>query len=299
MCRINVKSILLRYGAAGVLLFLIMPSVAIASEDNYEENDDYTTAFDLTSHKGNDLSKLNGPGYYNDGDWYKFTVGMNSTTLRVALTYDYIGSDNLDLSLYKDSAPDSPVFIANTNSTPGSLEVIDQDAEGGATYYIKVNGVAGIGTEYDLIWYDDDDGPEISDPNPADGATVSPDPAGKQLLQVVVSADTESCTIHYGTDTSTSASVAGTINGDYCEANIPYGADMLDNGTNYWYVEADNTTDTTRYPPAPSTLSFTVSGDKPKAMPWLMLLLNNKESQTIEREKGKAMPWLMLLLNGK
>ncbi|XOF32935.1 MAG: hypothetical protein ACL93V_13070 [Candidatus Electrothrix sp. YB6] len=300
MYRINVKTIRLGYEVLAVLLFLIMPSVAIALEDNYEENDDYTTAFDLTSHEGEDLSVLNGPGYYNDGDWYKITVGMNSTQVTVALTYTHEPGKGIDLFLYKDSAPNPPVYIADTEGEADGFEVIAEDAEGGATYYIKVNGEPDIGTEYDLIWNDDDNGPEISDPDPADGATVSPDPSGKQLLQVVVSADTESCTIHYGTDSNASNPIAGTITGDYCETNIPYSADMLDNGTNYWYVEADNETDTTRFP-STGTLSFTVSGteEKPKAMPWLMLLLNNKSSKPPAPKKGKAMPWLMLLLDGK
>jgi hypothetical protein len=141
--------------------------------------------------------------------------------------------------------------------------------------------------------------PEISNPSPADGASVAAGSSG-QLLQVEVSNAT-GCTFHYGVDTSTTAPVVGTINGAYCEATVPYGADMTDNGTNYWYVEAESAVTSTpiRYP-STDTLSFTVSitqDKKPIITPMLMLLLQGQNNSTPpSTTSGKAMPWLMLLL---
>ncbi|RWX45254.1 hypothetical protein H206_00832 [Candidatus Electrothrix aarhusensis] len=132
--------------------------------------------------------------------------------------------------------------------------------------------------------------PEISTPSPTDGAPVTAGVSG-QLLQVVVT-NADSCMIYYGVDTDTNTSVAGEINGDYCEATISYGADMTNDGTNYWYVEAVNTAGTTRYP-STDTLSFTVSisDNKPKAMPWLLVLL---KGDSVEPPRTSS-PWILFL----
>jgi hypothetical protein len=157
------------------------------------------------------------------------------------------------------------------------------------------------GYAYHFKWFDQDntaDFPTVIEgsESPADGASVTAGSSG-QLLQVEVGNAT-GCTLHYGVDNAASASSKeGTVNGDYCKATVSYGADMTDNGTNYWYVIATNTAGTTRYPDDPATLSFTVStapDKKPIITPILMLLLKGQNNST--STSGKVMPWLMLLL---
>ncbi len=98
--------------------------------------------------------------------------------------------------------------------------------------------------------------PVVSNPFPADGATVTAGASG-QLLRVRAVGAT-SGTVYYDDDSVVSFSVPATTNGDYLEAVIPYSSGrMNNNGVNYWYVNATNSTGTTRYP-ASGNLSFTV-----------------------------------------
>lgn len=103
---------------------------------------------------------------------------------------------------------------------------------------------------------------------PANGAEVF---SGEQsqLLQIALT-NADRCIFHFGTDSSAVASLIGTIKGEYCEVRTFYdGINMTDNGTNYWYVEAENTAETTRYPTS-GTLSFTVVT---KPVPWTLFLV--------------------------
>ncbi len=106
------------------------------------------------------------------------------------------------------------------------------------------------------------DPPSVSNPDPADGATVSAGASG-QLLRVTA-ADATSGVIYYDDDSAISYSTTATLNGNFLEATIPYVQfEMNNSGTNYWYVEATNSGGTTRYP-ASGNLSFTVvSGGPP------------------------------------
>lgn len=101
--------------------------------------------------------------------------------------------------------------------------------------------------------------------NPADGATVSPDSSGEQQLQVAVS-NTDTCHIYYQDEDDSGFTDSGEVSAYedggtyYCDITVPYNDHMDNNGTNNWYVEATNSTATTRYPSS-GTLSFTVSED--------------------------------------
>jgi hypothetical protein len=231
---------------------------------------------------------------------YSFTVGADPKLLAVNLKYDPAGG-NLDMYLFDSSGGDALQNSTKVDSQGDETLFVDP-ASAQETYYVRINGMPSMnGYAYQFKWLDQDntgDFPTVIEgsENPADGASVAAGTSG-QLLQVEVGNAT-GCTFHYGVDTSTTASVAGTLNGTYCEATVPYGADMTDNGTNYWYVEAVNAAGTIRYPDAPATLSFTVStipDKKPVIItPVLMLLLNKKQKSV--STSGKAMPWLMLLL---
>lgn len=142
--------------------------------------------------------------------------------------------------------------------------------------------------------------PGISNPSPEDGASV-PVKGSSQLLQVAVT-NAETCTIYYGTDENNiTASEAGTLADDLCKVTVPYdGVHMINNGMNYWYVEAESavTSPPIRYP-STDTLSFTVSitqDKKPIIAPMLLLLLKGDSEEPPSTTSGKAMPWLMLLL---
>lgn len=104
--------------------------------------------------------------------------------------------------------------------------------------------------------------PSVSNPDPADGATVSAG-ASVQLLRVTAP-DATGGIIWYDDDSLVDFSATATLNGDFLEATIPYVQfQMNNNGTNYWFVEATNSGGTTRYP-ATGNLSFTVvSGSGP------------------------------------
>ncbi|MCI5164856.1 MAG: hypothetical protein D3903_01900 [Candidatus Electrothrix sp. GM3_4] len=140
--------------------------------------------------------------------------------------------------------------------------------------------------------------PEISTPSPTDGDSVTAGASG-QLLQVVVT-NADSCTIYYGTDENNiSAFEAGTLAEDLCKVTVLYdGVHMINNGMNYWYVEAVNAVGSTFYR-STDPLSFTASitqDKKPIIAPMLLLLLKGDSEEPPSTTSGKAMPWLMLLL---
>ncbi|UCH62643.1 MAG: hypothetical protein JSU77_12785, partial [Fidelibacterota bacterium] len=161
----------------------------------------------------------------------------------------------VQISLYKGSS--SVAAIASSTGNDGSYTLWDvpSNQTQGTDYRVRVY--------YDASHYDYSDyfmiaSPVVvSNPDPADGATVAPGASG-QLLRVTAPGAT-SGTIYYDDDSSISYSVAATINGDYLEATIPYASGQItDNGTNYWYVEATNAAGTTRYPSS-GNLTFTVT----------------------------------------
>jgi hypothetical protein len=232
---------------------------------------------------------------------YSFTVGADPKLLAVNLKYVHTVDKNLDMYLFDSSGGDALQNSTKVDSQGDETLFVDP-ASAQEIYYVRVNGTQSMnGYAYQFKWVDQDntgDFPTVIEgsENPADGDPVTAG-SSDQLLQVEVGNAT-GCTFHYGTDTDTTASKDGTLNGAYCEATVPYGTDMTDNGTNYWYVDAVNTAGTIRYPAdASATLSFTVSTSqdkKPVITPVLMLLLNKKQKSA--STSGKAMPWLMLLL---
>jgi subtilisin len=111
--------------------------------------------------------------------------------------------------------------------------------------------------------------PVLSNPYPAEGATVSSYNAASQGLQIAAS-KADSCTFYYGTTSPPSSSAAGTLSGGFCKVAAPYSS-LNKEGLNYWYVEATNTEGTVRYPVSGS-LSFTAENTS-RAYPWLKALL--------------------------
>ena len=58
-------------------------------DDNYEENDDPLSAYDLSSHQDEDLFWVNGSAIQRDNDWYKIKVDTGFEHLFVEVIYDY------------------------------------------------------------------------------------------------------------------------------------------------------------------------------------------------------------------
>ena len=54
-----------------------------APEDNYEPNNDFTTAYDLTSHENVWLSSINGNGTQGDDDYFMIWVDYESLYLKI------------------------------------------------------------------------------------------------------------------------------------------------------------------------------------------------------------------------
>ena len=237
----------------GVLFCVLLSPLLASADDIYEVNDTLETAYDVAG-LGNTLDAVMTYDY-DFSDYYKLTVPSGVTSLEIGLTFP-TATENIDLRLRDDQGTQ----LALSNGTTGTSEQISYTAPGGGNivpgiYYMQVMTGTPSDGAYTLTW--NQFAPAVSSPDPADGASVLAGAAG-QLLRVTTSG-ASSCTIYYGVDGTTFTSVAGTMNGDFCETTVAYGSTMLNNGTNYWYVEATNGTGTTRFPEgASASLSFTV-----------------------------------------
>jgi len=102
--------------------------------------------------------------------------------------------------------------------------------------------------------------PEVSNPWPGDGSTVALGSSG-QLLRVYAP-DATSGVFHYDDGPAIVWSDPAAVNGDFLEIVVPYTDCQIDGrmgdcGTNYWYVVANNSVGSTRFPDS-GTLSFTI-----------------------------------------
>ena len=250
---------------------------------------------------------------------YSFQVGAKPDTLKVTLKYDNHGGSiegrpgaevDLDIFLFDSSGSNTVVLNSDQSSNQGVNEAVQLKESGSptlvgnTTYYVWINGVEAMdGYGFTLEWLDLDNSsnlPTITEgsENPLNGATGVQAGASGQSLEVAVSNST-SCTIYYGRDENNISASVTDNEADSCKITVPYGDDMTNSGTNYWYVEAVNSTGTTRYP-TNGFLSFTMStaSDKKATIaPLLMLLLNKKEEGNgTSGGEAKSLPWLMLLL---
>ncbi|KKL74862.1 hypothetical protein LCGC14_2060650, partial [marine sediment metagenome] len=114
-----------------------------ASDDLYEENDDWSTATDLTSYEGWWLSSINGSGLQRDEDWYKISISSGKEHIRINLTFDHWLGD-INLQFYDSSLTWS---FSRTSTTDN--EFMDITVPGSGIYYIKVY-FENAGNPYDL-----------------------------------------------------------------------------------------------------------------------------------------------------
>ncbi|MFX1489015.1 MAG: pre-peptidase C-terminal domain-containing protein [Promethearchaeota archaeon] len=115
------------------------------TDDNYEENDVYTSAYDLSNHKNMWLRNVDGNGVQMDEDWYKISIVPGYEQLIVDLTFAHT-ADDLDLEIYDSTG----TFVTGSTSSTDN-EQIDYLLPSAGIYYIRVYG-NNIGNEYDLRW---------------------------------------------------------------------------------------------------------------------------------------------------
>lgn len=118
----------------------------IITDDNYEPNDTFATAFDLPEENGR-LSDIDGLGVQADLDYYRFDFSSNALSLNVRAEFSHDDGD-IDIDLYD----------ANFNFVRASRSITDNEnvftSLSGSnlnTIYVLVY-FANAGNEYDLTW---------------------------------------------------------------------------------------------------------------------------------------------------
>ncbi|MFX0005663.1 MAG: PPC domain-containing protein [Promethearchaeota archaeon] len=125
-------------------------------DDNYEDNDVASTAFDLTHQIdryddygiwGKSLWNINNIGIQSDNDWYKIQIapGTEFLKLRVDILYEY-SAGPIGLELY-----DGDLTKLTSNFTMRDNEYLIHDLPSNGTYYIRIFG-DNSGSPYDLKW---------------------------------------------------------------------------------------------------------------------------------------------------
>jgi hypothetical protein len=116
------------------------------TDDDYEPNDTYEQAYDLSGHEGAWLSDLDGSGIQADDDWFEINVSpAGSERVLVDCTFTH-ANGNVELALHDSSGA---LLTAAASSTDD--EHIDYVVPSAGTHYIRVYG-ANTGSSYDLRW---------------------------------------------------------------------------------------------------------------------------------------------------
>ncbi|MFX1258404.1 MAG: clostripain-related cysteine peptidase [Promethearchaeota archaeon] len=116
-------------------------------DDEYEENDDYKSAYDISLYERTWLRDIEGLGIQLNDDWYEIFVDPGEERLIVLLQFTH-ADGNIDLAVY-----DSDGVNIITSSSKKDKEAIDYILPSSGTYYILVYN-ANAGNNYDL-WWDD------------------------------------------------------------------------------------------------------------------------------------------------
>ena len=126
----------------------------LLTDDNYEPNDTYWSAYNISSYEGTWLSAIDGLGIQADNDWYEICIDPGNERLVINLTFTH-AEGNIQLEVY-DSNID---FITYSHSITDN-EYIDYIVPSSGTYYLLI-WYNPAGNEYDLWW---DDLPVIDAP---------------------------------------------------------------------------------------------------------------------------------------
>ncbi len=227
--------------------------------DNYEPDNTPQTAKSIVANTSQTHSII--PA--NDQDWIKFTLPSQSS---ISLETSGSAGGDTKLWLYNNSLEEIAV---NDNGGTGRYSLITKRNLSTGTYYAKVEEFENDNEipSYTLTLTVSNNGilPTVSQPKPMNRATlIQKGPA--QVLRVAVT-DTSSGTFYYGDNKNNLRPVRGTIRNGWLETSISYAdSTMNNNGTTYWYIEAENPNGTTRYPEN-GTLIFRVFATPPFFVP--------------------------------
>ncbi len=145
-------------GGSGGINYVYCQSSFTPSEDNYEPNNDRTSAYDLSLQEQTWLSTINGSGVQFDDDYYEIDVTSGFEDLLVELSFTHAFGD-LNLEVYDAVG----TFVTGSYSVTND-EYIDVSLPSSGTYYLRIFN-ADNGNTYDLWWDDgqDDDAYEEND----------------------------------------------------------------------------------------------------------------------------------------
>ncbi|KPA18598.1 secreted protein containing Peptidase, archaeal and bacterial, partial [Candidatus Magnetomorum sp. HK-1] len=111
------------------------------TDDQYEENDSYETAYNLTSYKNSWIQ-----GIQSDEDWYKIFVDEGAEHIQIDLSFTHDAGD-IDLKLF-----DANNSNLQSSTSSDNNELIEYTVpNGNAWYYIKVY-YDNAGNDYRLMW---------------------------------------------------------------------------------------------------------------------------------------------------
>jgi len=119
----------------------------IPIEDNYEENDDLGSSYDISLNESIWLDQVNGIGRQNDLDWYKIYIPSGEHNLEIECSFTHSLGD-IDIALY-----DASEIKRAEKKTITDNETINTFLTGNAYYHVLVYGkTCNSGNEYNLRW---------------------------------------------------------------------------------------------------------------------------------------------------
>ena len=101
-------------------------------DDNYEENDDDGSAYNLSGNENVWLSTINGFGVQLDDDWYEIYMDPGELFLSVDLIFTD-ANGNIDIKLYN-----STLYLITGSSSSSDNEYIDYEVPSYGTYYLLI-----------------------------------------------------------------------------------------------------------------------------------------------------------------
>lgn len=130
-----------------------LPDVNSVDDDIFEDNDNYSLAYDLTAYEGLSLAAAGSFGYQFDPDWYLIEVPDGATELDIRCLFDSEDGE-LEISLFGSDGRGTPIDAEDLDSGYG-LQILWNDEDSrpleGGLYVIGVSG-DNVGTTYNLTW---------------------------------------------------------------------------------------------------------------------------------------------------
>ncbi|MDC0497473.1 hypothetical protein OAN72_00715 [bacterium] len=126
-----------------------------ATEDNYEDNDLSTQAFDLTAYEDVYLGNIEGPAFFlsDQVDFYSFTTAPGDEYVQVDFFLYEFGNVQFDLYIITEGGT---TLVQTSNAIFGSLLYIipEEFGEGAFQFLVKVTNLDDISVrnEYNLTW---------------------------------------------------------------------------------------------------------------------------------------------------